>query len=180
MALLSRLNEIFLKNKKEENKPEIVTQIETLVNYFNIEYKTGNISTKILKQTKDLLPKLKTYNPDGDDNDSDTSYIKIGDKKYKIDSQETDENGNLTSIKLAGEISEPKSLIIKLKKHPWVQDENKLTEEFQEIWNNYLKNITGFIVYNGNTLELLSPEDIKKNFSPSRVVQNQISIAKNR
>ena len=70
------------------------------------------------------------------------------------------------------------SLVIKLKNHPWVKDSNQLDIEFKDIWLSYLKDITGFIVYTGNKLTLYSPETIKQNFEPVRVVQNQLNIVK--
>jgi len=180
MELLSK--KVNIKNLESES--EIEKQIKILVNYFEKEYKTGNISDGILDSIRKListeennLSKINQFLAN-EDVDADTNYVKIGNKKYKVDSQETDENGNPISIKLKGEVSEEKATTIKLKKHPWVQNPDTLNTDFKKIWENYLKNITGFIVYDGNKLELYPTETIKQNFSPVRVIQNQINIIK--
>ena len=168
---------IKLSDNNTENKSEVETQIDDLINYFKQTYKKGNISEGIFKSLYTLLPKLKTYNFGGNEY-NDSTYVKIGGKKYKISSEETDTEGNPISIKLGGEVSEQNSLVIKLKNHPWVKDSNQLDIEFKDIWLSYLKDITGFIVYTGNKLTLYSPETIKQNFEPVRVVQNQLNIVK--
>ena len=165
MTLLSQLS---------LNDSEIYPQISKLVNYFNKTYKKGNISEGILKALYLLLPKLKDYN--FKDNYDGGTYIKIKGKKYRINSEETDEEGNPISIKLGGEVSEQNAIITKLKNHPWVKNHNTLYDEFNDIWLSYLKNITGFIVYDGNKLEFYPTETIKQNFGPVRIIQNQINV----
>ena len=178
MELLSKKVDI----KNLESESEIEKQIKILVSYFKKEYKTGNVSDgildsirKLIENEKNNLSKIDQFLAD-ENVDADTNYVKIGNKKYEIDSQEIDENGNPISIKLKGEVKEEKATTIKLKKHPWIQNPDTLNTDFEEIWDTYLKDITGFIVYTGSKLTLYLPETIKQDFKPVRVVQNQINI----
>jgi hypothetical protein len=172
--LMSLLIAIDKNNGKEVSG--IKKEIRDLVNYFNEKYKKGNISEGILNRLKKLLLDLKEYKFEDEDKRDDISYIKVNGKKYEISNINKDESGNPTSITLGPEVKEQKSLIIKLKNHPWVKNPKELDIEFNNLWLDYLKDIKGLVIYDDNNLKLYTSDQLKTEFYPYRVVQNQISV----
>jgi hypothetical protein len=170
MSLLLKISE---NNGTEVSGIE--EQINNLVAYFKEKYKKGNISGGILSRLKEILPALKKYKFEDESKDN-VSYIKVDGKKYEISNVNKDEKGNPVSISLGSEVDEQKSLIIKLKKHPWVQNPNEMNIEFNDLWFNYLKGIKGLIIYDDNDFKLYTSDQLKTEFYPYRVVQNQISV----
>jgi len=168
-------------NKNNENEKEVFgikKEIRDLVNYFNEKYKKGNISGGILKNLKNLLLDLKKYKFEDEDEKDNISYIKINGKKYEYEPNNInkDENGNPISITLGPEVKEQKALIIKLRNHPWVKNPQELDIEFNNLWVDYLKDIKGLVIYDNNNLKFYTSDQLKKEFYPYRVVQNQISV----
>jgi hypothetical protein len=172
--IMSLLVAIDKNNGKEVSG--IKKEIRDLVNYFNEKYKKGNISEGILNRLKKLLLDLKEYKFEDEDKRDDISYIKVNGKKYEISNINKDESGNPTSITLGPEVKEQKSLIIKLKNHPWVKNPKELDIEFNNLWLDYLKDIKGLVIYDDNNLKLYTSDQLKTEFYPYRVVQNQISV----
>jgi len=170
MSLLLKISE---NNGTEVSGIE--EQINNLVAYFKEKYKKGNISGGILSRLKEILPALKKYKFEDESKDN-VSYIKVDGKKYEISNINKDEKGNPVSISLGSEVDEQKSLIIKLKKHPWVKNPNEMNVEFNNLWLDYLKGIKGLIIYDDNNFKLYTSDQLKTEFYPYRVVQNQISV----
>ena len=170
MSLLIKISE---NNGTEVSGIE--EQINDLVNYFNEKYKKGNISGGILNKLKEILPSLKKYKFEDESKDN-VSYIKVDGKKYEISNVNKDEKGNPISINLGSEVDEQKSLIIKLKNHPWVKNPKQLEDEFDKLWLDYLEDIKGLVIYDDNNFKLYTSDQLKTEFYPYRVVQNQISV----
>jgi hypothetical protein len=172
MSLLVAIDE---NNKNEKEVFGIKKEIRDLVNYFNEKYKKGNISGGILENLRKLLLDLKEYKFEDKDVNN-ISYIKINGKKYEISNINKDESGNPISITLGPEVKEQKALIIKLRNHPWVKNPQELDIEFNNLWVDYLKDIKGLVIYDNNNLKFYTSDQLKKEFYPYRVVQNQISV----
>jgi hypothetical protein len=154
---------------------DIEEEIKNLVTYFNEKYKKGNISEGILNRLKEILPKLSKYKFENENKDN-VSYIKVNGKKYEISNINKDESGNPISITLGSEVDEQKALIIKLKNHPWVKNPKELDIEFNDLWLKYLTGIKGLIIYDDNNFKLYTSNQLKTEFYPYRIVQNQISV----
>jgi len=153
----------------------IEEEIKNLVDYFREKYKKGNISEGILNRLKEILPKLSKYKFESESKDN-VSYIKVNGKKYEISNINKDESGNPISITLGSEVDEQKALIIKLKNHPWVKNPKELDIEFNNLWLDYLKGIKGLVIYDDNNFKLYTSDQLKTEFYPYRIVQNQISV----
>jgi len=153
----------------------IEEEIKNLVDYFREKYKKGNISEGILNRLKEILPKLSKYKFESESKDN-VSYIKVNGKKYEISNINKDESGNPISITLGSEVDEQKALIIKLKNHPWVKNPKELDIKFNKLWLDYLEDIKGLVIYDDNNFKLYTSDQLKTEFYPYRIVQNQISV----
>ena len=183
MYLLSIINKdntstnIEEKKSSKKNINTIQDQIQFLTNYYDNEYKAGNISGTVIEMIYSILPELKSYTKSEGDIEE-KPYIKIGNKKYEIDSVITNDDGTPESVKLGLEVKEQKALISKLLKHPWVVNPKLVYEDLNQIWLDYLSKINGLIIYDGGKLNLYNTSELQKEFEPYRILQNQLNIAK--
>jgi hypothetical protein len=180
VSLLLKIAGKDLTDLKELGNKVIENSIIEIIEYYKGTYKSGNISEGILIKIKELTEELHNYFKENKKDYDDAVPIKIGDVKFLI-SQDTFnkiKSGDLKTVDLGTELRQQKSNLYKLKNHPWVEKPDLLFTEFNNIWLEYLDTISGFIIYDGTKLNLYSPETIKKNFGPVRVVQNQINIVK--
>jgi len=180
VSLLVKIAGKNLTDLKELGNKVIENYIIEIIEYYKGTYKSGNISEGILIKIKELTEKLHNYFKENKKDYDDAIPIKIGDIKFLI-SQDTFnkiKSGDLKTVNLGTELLQQKSNLYKLKNHPWVEKPEEMSIEFNNIWLKYLDSISGFIIYDGNKLNLYSPKTIEKNFSPIRVVQNQINITK--
>jgi hypothetical protein len=181
MDLLSKINEDnksqVKEAKKEKELPTLQNKIDTLINYYNTTYTTGNISAGVISTIKSIIPELESYIKK-EENIEDKPYIKIGDKKYEINDLIKDKDGVPTSVSLGLEVKKQNVLIKKLLNHPWVKNTKKIDEDLNEIFYKFLNTVQGLIINDNNDFNLYNDNEIKTNFTPHRIVQNQLTVIK--
>jgi hypothetical protein len=179
----------FKKYLTEDAVPALdITKEEADILYRTIAYYTENgpnnasrgfindleRSCKILKQNI-TKTSIQTIN-----------YITVKGKKIAISDEDWEKiqagSGPVT-VSFGDEVSEVKVNLSKLDKHPWVLHPEDVKGNLYTIWNNFLTEITGgliFFSYPGKSEAVLMTEgEIKDNFTPFRIVQNSLIAKEN-
>ena len=178
ISLLTKL--VKTKNSKEvTGDPDIDKLITDLLIYYNSAYKSGGISTGTFGDITKLCNDLSTYEFEA--GKINKSYVKIGNKKFAVDQETYDkiEKGeDIRNITLGSEIEIEADLLTKIKNHPWVKNPKVIEKELNDVWGEFLNTINGLILINKKTgiPTLYTSDDLKNQFAPIRVVQNQINV----
>jgi len=180
VSLLLKVAGEDLQDLKELGNEEIEKHIIELIKYYQGAFKSGNISEGTLNKIKNLSEELHEYFKENKKDYGDAVPVKIGGIKFLI-SQDTFnkiKSGELKTVDLGTELAQQKSILHKLKNHPWVVNSENFTNDLNQIWKDYLKGVTGLIMYDEGKFELYKHEDLLTKFRPFRIVQNQLSIIK--
>jgi len=180
VSLLLKVAGEDLQDLKELGNEKIEKHIIELIKYYQGAFKSGNISEGTLNKIKNLSEELHEYFKENKKDYGDAVPVKIGGIKFLI-SQDTFnkiKSGELKTVDLGTELAQQKSILHKLKNHPWVVNSENFTNDLNQIWKDYLKGVTGLIMYDEGKFELYKHEDLLTKFRPFRIVQNQLSIIK--
>ena len=156
-----------------EDETESAELVIAYMGKFNSNNNSSGFLKLLKKVTKTLNEKINEISGE------DINFIDINNKtKFAIDPDDVAKfkAGEEISIKLGDSIDAAKDSIIKLKKHPWVQDPKNIDNNLNSIFERFLQGIDYTIFYNivsPNTKgQLLSSDEIKKDFIPHRIAQN--------
>lgn len=145
----------------------------TYMSKFNSNNNSSGFLKLLRKVTKSINEKINEVSSE------DINFIEVNNKtKFAIDPDDVSKfkAGEEISIKLGDSIDAAKDSIIKLKKHPWVQDPSNINRNLDSIFERFLNGIDYTIFYNiksPNTKgQLFSSSEIKDNFIPNRIAQN--------
>jgi hypothetical protein len=113
------------------------------------------------------------------------NYVTVKGKKIAISDEDWDKiqagSGPVT-ISFGDEVSEVKINLSKLDKHPWVLNPKNVKDNLYTIWNNFLSKIEGMMFFNYPGKPegvIMNIEEVKKNFTPFRIVQNSLVAKEN-
>lgn len=113
------------------------------------------------------------------------NYITVRGKKIAISDEDWDKiqaGSGPVNISFGGEVSEVKINLSKLDKHPWVLNPKEIKDNLNTIWDSFLDKIEGMIFFNypGKSEGVgMNIEEVKKNFTPFRIVQNSLIAKEN-
>jgi len=178
ISLLTKL----VKNKGSKEvtgNADIDGLINKLLVYYNSAYKSGGISSGTFDDITTLCNSLSTYEFGA--GKTNIHYVKIAGRRFSVDPETYDkiEKGEkINNINLGNPVSDETSLLTKIKAHPWVKNPEIIEKELKEIWEEFLTTIQGLILIDKKTgiPTLYTSDELKDQFTPIRVVQNQINV----
>ena len=108
------------------------------------------------------------------------NYISVGDKRISVSDEDyykIKSGSGPVSISFGEEIDEVKLSLSKLNKHPWINNPKLVKDNLNTIWDNFLKNINGMLIFKYPGADkgiFMDINEINSKFKPWRIVMNSL------